>query len=392
MLPGSRASATAAQRSVAVTGPRKLAATTPSASTTSGRGDGVDPVAVVERPVGLVLDLLHDDGVAGERLGPLPHPLARVTRRRREDRHQPRCIGPIEVSPVDLRRAPSTRCAPARPAVGGAAPRRRGRRPRWPGRRRGEGAPSDEHAPDLPQAPTGSARLASFPTCATCSCCSAVSSSLDDQLVREVRDEALREAAGLIGRGVTAGKGVDREARPQADQRDHVAATARHHRGRRRRGQDHTSRARPSHPRVRPRHPPPLASPRPSVARASSIDVVGVSILPDESRRGTRALALEVGAEGVATPPIDGGQGRDRVRPFGEHEQPGDGAEAHRRRPRSARRRRQGARPRSGSSSSRYENGFTRCSSGPGGDRNASSTASLSSVATRIDTKSSPRM
>ena len=49
--PGSRASATAAQRSVAVTGPTKLAATTPSRVDHERGGHGVDLVAVVERPV-----------------------------------------------------------------------------------------------------------------------------------------------------------------------------------------------------------------------------------------------------------------------------------------------------------------------------------------------------
>ncbi len=102
VLPGSRASATAAHRSVAVTGPTKLAATTPVGVGHERGGHRLDLVAIVQGPVGSVLELLHGHRMALQGLGALPHALAGAAGGGREHGHQPRRIGAGEVVPVEL--------------------------------------------------------------------------------------------------------------------------------------------------------------------------------------------------------------------------------------------------------------------------------------------------
>ena len=101
-VPGSRSSATVAHRSVAVTGPRKVARTAPVGVGHDHRGHGGDPVAVVEGLGRRHLQLLDRDGVAGQVAGLVPHARAGGAGRRREHGHQPRRLGVVEVGPVEL--------------------------------------------------------------------------------------------------------------------------------------------------------------------------------------------------------------------------------------------------------------------------------------------------
>ena len=117
--PGSRASATAAHRSVAVTGPTKEARTTPSASATISGGHGVDAVAAVDVALGADLDVGHRHRVALQRLGLGQHAGAGVAGGRGEHGHQP--------GDVRARRSRRGRPGPGRSTVGcvGASGRRR---------------------------------------------------------------------------------------------------------------------------------------------------------------------------------------------------------------------------------------------------------------------------
>ena len=100
--PGSRRSATAAQRSVALMGPRKLRRVTPSASTITSVGTASISVALVEVALGRELDVRHGHLVTRQHLRFRRHLGALVAHVGREHGDEPGRLGSGEVVPIEL--------------------------------------------------------------------------------------------------------------------------------------------------------------------------------------------------------------------------------------------------------------------------------------------------
>jgi hypothetical protein len=229
--PGSRASATAAHRSVAVTGPRNAGCATPSDVGDDHAGHRVDPRSGRDVAVLLVAGDADGDVVGFEHAGLGDHVGARRARVGGEHGDQPRCVGPVEVGRGRAGRAAGGalrgRVATARV---GARPRTRPRR-----RHHGEGDEQLGHVDILLHRTTcDSARDTGRHGAAG-------TSQLDVRPVAEPRRQRTLDedpAGGADDQLATdrlVGHQIDRGDRRRTDRHPRGRAPARHRRARRRR-------------------------------------------------------------------------------------------------------------------------------------------------------------